>query len=114
MSAMTTVMTEYSDETNQRTYAVSGHTVAKPKLLIQKRKIGNVGGASSTDTVSIVFGAQDSAGIYLPGRIAFDVTVRRPVEAVAADVSAALLVLKDVVQSDEFANMVNTQNYLKQ
>lgn len=113
MSAMTTQVVVYSDESNSRTYTISGHTVVKPRLLIQKRKIGAVGGASGVDNISVVYGAVDSTGAALPGRVAFEVTVRRPVEAVSADVTAALTAFKDVVASDEFANMVNTQNYLK-
>lgn len=113
MPVMATVVTEYSNAENARTYSISGHTVAKPKLLLQKRKIGVVGGASSTDTVEILFGTQDANGTTLPGRISFFLTCRRPVEAIAADVTAAVSVLKDVVGSDEFANMINTQNYLK-
>lgn len=113
MPVMATNVTEYSDELNSRTYTITGHTVAKPKLLLQKRKVGSIGGASCTDTIDVVFGTQDAAGTILPGRITFGITIRRPVEAIAADVTAALAVLKDVVGSDEFANVVNTQNYLK-
>lgn len=113
MPAMATVLTEYSDEANSRTYTVTGHTVAKPKLVIQKRKVGAVGGSSGQDTISVTYGAVDSLGAALSGRVAFDITIRRPVEAVSADVNAALAVFRDVVASDEFTAVVNTQNYLK-
>lgn len=113
MPVMATTLTEYSDEANSRTYTATGHTVAKPKLVLQKRKIGAPGAASSVDTVQVVFGAADAAGAILPGRVAFEVTVRRPVEAASADVSAALAVFKDIVGSDEFTATVNTQNYIK-
>lgn len=113
MPTLATTLTEYSDEANSRIYTVSGHTVAKPKLVLQKRKVGTPGGASSVDDIQVVFGAADANGVILPGRVAFAVSVRRPVEAAAADTDAALAVFRDIVASDEFAAMVNTQNYLK-
>lgn len=113
MPALATSLTEYSDESNSRTYTVSGHTVAKPKLVLQKRKVGTPGAASSVDDLQVIFGAADASGAILPGRIAFTISVRRPVEAVSADTAAALAVVRDIVASDEFAAMVNTQNYIK-
>lgn len=113
MPAMATVVTEFSDSANSRTYTVSGHTVAKPKLVLQKRKVGEIDGASSSDTVSIVYGTQDAAGAYLPARVVMEVTVRRPVDGIAADVTAALAVLRDIVASDEFTAVTTSQNYLK-
>lgn len=113
MPAMATVLTEYSDESNFRTYTVPGHTVAKPRLLLQKRKIGSPGGASSYDNIQVVYGTVDAAGALLSGRVAFEVSIRRPVEGIAADVTAALATFRDIVASDEFANVVTTQNYLK-
>lgn len=113
MPALATALTEYSDEMNSRTYTVSGHSVAKPRLVIQKRKVGVPKASSSTDDIQVVFGTVDASGAILPGRIAFTVGVRRPVEAISADISAALVVFRDIVASDEFAAMVSTQNYLK-
>lgn len=113
MPTMATTLTEYSDEANSRTYTVPGHSIAKPKLLLQKRQVGAAGGKSSQDTISVVFGTANAAGAILPNRIAFEIVVRRPVEALAADVTAALALFKEVVASDEFTAVVNTQNYLK-
>lgn len=113
MAAMLLALTEYSDKENARTYTVSGHTVQKPKLVFQKRKNGSEGGPSASDTITLVYGTEDSAGDPLASRVVFEVTVRRPVEGIAADVTAALADFRDVIAGDEFANTVNTQNYLK-
>lgn len=113
MPALAMSLSEFSDKDNSRTWTISGHTVAKPKLLIQKRKIGSVGGASSVDTWTIVQGTVDAAGAVLPGKVVFDVSFRRPIEGASADVTSALSLLRDLVASDEFGAAVTTQNYVK-
>lgn len=113
MAALAATLVEYSDESNSRTYTTTGHTVLKPKLVIQKRKVGAVGGGSSSDTISVVYGTEDSLGATLASRVVFELVVRRPVEGIAADQTAALALFRDVVQSDEFATTVTSQNYLK-
>lgn len=113
MPTLAATLVEYSDEQNSRTFTTTGHSVSKPRLVIQKRKVGAVGGASGQDTISCVYGTVDPLGVSLPGRVVFEVTVRRPVEAASADLSAALALFRDIVASDEFTTTVNTQNYLK-
>lgn len=113
MAAFTVAIQEYSDQANSRKYTVNGHTVQKPKLVLQKRTVGSVGGASGTDTLSVVYGTEDSAGEPLSGRVVFEANVRRPVEAIAADVTAALADFRNFIASDEFTDLVNTQNYIQ-
>lgn len=113
MPALAATLVQYSDEQNARTYTTTGHTVAKPKLVIQKRKVGTVGGASGSDTINVVYGTTDPLGAVMPGRVVFEANIRRPVEADATDLSAALALIRDIVASDEFAAVVTTQNYLK-
>lgn len=113
MPALAIPLVEYSDESNSRTYTTTGHTVAKPRMVLQKRKIGSPGGASSVDNIQVVYGASDAVGAVLPSRIAFEVVIRRPVEAIAADTDAALATFRGIVGSDEFAAVVTTQNYIK-
>jgi hypothetical protein len=37
MAAMSTALTEFSDKENSRTFFYTGHTVTKPKLVLQRR-----------------------------------------------------------------------------
>lgn len=113
MAAMSTVLTEFSDNGNSRTYTRTGHSALNPRLVIQKRKVATSPQGSAEDTIDIISGTLDADGNMLPGRIAFSVTIRRPVLGQATDVTAALAVLRDIVASDEFTSTVNTQNYLK-
>jgi hypothetical protein len=39
MAAMTTVLTEFSNNGNSRTSTLSGHSATSPKLLIEKRRV---------------------------------------------------------------------------
>lgn len=113
MAAMTTVLTEFADNGNSRTYTLAGHTAVKPKLVIQRRVVATAPNASPEDSFDIVVGTSDADSAVLPGRIAFSVKVRRPIQGQATDVTAALATLKDIVNSDEFANTVTTQEWMK-
>jgi hypothetical protein len=64
------------------------------------------------DTISVINGTEDSAGDYLPNKIAFTVTVRRPKTGIAADVTAALATFRDIIAGDEFTSTVNQSSYL--
>jgi type IV secretory pathway VirJ component len=110
---MATVLTEFSDSGNSRTSTLAGHTALKPRIVIQKRKVAVNDASSPEDIVSIVYGTTDAAGAILPAKVAFEVSLRRPVLGAPADVTAALAVLRDIVASDEFTAVTTTQNWLK-
>jgi len=110
MADMTTPLTKFSQNGNSVTYTVTGHTVQKPRLVLQKRKIpsSDSNAVAQLDT-SIVYGAVDSAGAVLPSRIMLTVSARRPVSAVSTDVDNAVAVFRDFVASDDFVNAINSQ-----
>lgn len=113
MAAMVTALTEFATNGDSRTYTTAGHTVGKPKLVIQKRRVP-VGKQTVAETIcSVIHGTEDSAGDSLPSKVAMSVTVRTPVDGIAADVTAALAILRDLVAGDEFGNAVTTQEFLK-
>lgn len=112
MAAMTTVLTEFSDNGNSRTYSLSGHTFSKPKLVIQKRKVPSSETGVAEDSVKVVYGTEDSNGDLISSKIAMEVIIRRPANGISTDVDAALVVLRDIVAGDEFATMIDTQDYL--
>lgn len=113
MGSFTTTITEFSDSENRRTYEVSGHTVQKPKLVIQKRKVPSSTAANAESNLQVVYGTVDAAGDVLPSKIVIAADVRYPANGASADINAALAAFRDFVQSDEFTNMVTSQSYLQ-
>lgn len=112
MAVMTTALTEFADNGNSRTYTYTGHTSAEPKLVLQRRRVPSGSQTILEDTVQVLSSTEDSAGASLASRVSFQVTVRHPINGIAADVTAALAIFRDVVAGDEFANTVDTQEWL--
>jgi hypothetical protein len=113
MAAMTTAITEFSDRENVRTWTYTGHAIQTPRLIIQKRRVPTSATGKYENTFSVVAGTVDGSSVPLSTRLAFDLNVRGPADGASADVSATLAVFRDLVNSDEFAAAVATQNYLK-
>lgn len=114
MAAMTTALTVFSDNGNSRTYTYTGHTAKDPKLVIQKRRVPAGAQVMQEDSIRVLVACQDSGGLTLTERVSFEAVVRRPItRADDADVTPALAVFRDIVASDEFTAMVNTQNFVK-
>lgn len=112
MAGMTTVLTEFSTQGDSKTYTTAGHTVSKPKLVIQKRRVPTGKQKTQEISISVVHGTEDSLGALLPEKVAFQTVVKFPVAGIPADVTAALAIFRDIVAGDEFANAVTTQLYL--
>lgn len=113
MAAMTTALTGFSSNGNSKTYTYTGHTAAEPRLVIQKRRVATSGTSVLEDNLSVISSTEDAAGVLLASKIGFSANVRRPVNGIAGDVTAALATFRDLVASDEFAQMVTTQNWVK-
>lgn len=112
MAGMTTVLTPFSDNGNARTSTVPTHTAIKPKLVIEKRRVPEGNQIVSEYTAKVVYATVDAAGLVLSNKVSFEATVRYPVAGLAADISAALVVFRDMIASDDFTNSVNTQGWL--
>lgn len=112
MAAMTTALTEFSDTGNSRTYSQSDHTALKPRLVLQKRKVPTGNQSVIEDTITVLSATPDADGAILPQRVSFTATIRRPKEGASADVTAMLAIFRDIIAGDEFANTVDTQEYL--
>lgn len=113
MPVISTVLTEFSDKENSRTYTAAGHTVVKPRIVTQKRRIAPSVDGVATDTLSVVFGSVDAVGAPLSTKIAFEVNIRRSPGALPADILAAKTLFREIVASDEFDAVVDSQNYVK-
>lgn len=112
MAAMTTALTEFSDNGNSRTYTYTGHTASSPKLVLQKRRVPAGNQVVAEDTISVLAATTDADSNILQQRIMFTATIRRPIDGQTSDVTAALAIFRDIVAGDEFANTVSTQEYL--
>jgi hypothetical protein len=111
MAAMTTVLTEFADNGNSRTYALSDHTASSPSLVLQKRKLASAGGVASS-TIQVVKATEDVDGATLPQKVNIAAIVSTPIDGDAADVAAALATFRDIVAGDEFGTTVTTQRWL--
>ncbi len=109
---MTTALTEFADNGNSRTYTYTGHIASEPRLVLQKRRVPSGNQTVVEDTITVLSSTEDSAGEILSSNVTFTVTVARPKSGLAADVTAALAIFRDVVAGDEFTNTVNTQEWL--
>jgi hypothetical protein len=113
MAALATTLTEFSSLGDSRTWTVSGHSVAKPKLVIQKRKVPTGNQTVAEVKCSVIYGTEDSDGAMLPSKVVYDVIARYPVSSGDTAIADALVVFRDVVQSTEFGTAVTSQNFLK-
>jgi len=115
MAAMTTVLTEFGVSADSKQYTTSGHLAQKPRLVIQKRRVPAGPGSVGSMTTTIIRGVVDSAGANIAQRVSMAVEVRVPYDIGAADtgVADALAILKDIVNGDEFAAGISSQNFLK-
>lgn len=111
MAAMTTVLNDYAEKWNQKSFWFSGHTAAKPRLFLQKRTPLQGNMTVLQDSVLVRVTAEDSGGEVLESPVALTVTVRRDHRAIAADLNAARDCLRDFVASDEFQAMIDSQSY---
>lgn len=111
MASFTTVIKDFSESEHRKTYSVSGHTVQAPKLVIVKRSVPASATAVGESHLMVVFGTADAEGNTLQSKVVLDAGVRYPANGQSADVTAALAAFRDFVASDEFTNLVNSQDY---
>jgi hypothetical protein len=109
---MTTALTEFADNGNSRTYTYTGHSAAEPRLVLQKRKVPTGNQTVIEDTITVLSSTEDANGDLLPSKVTFSMVVRRPLDGIAADVTAALAIIRDIIAGDEFTNTVSTQEWL--
>lgn len=112
MAAMTTALTEFSNNGNSRTSTVTGHSAVKPKLVIEKRRVPEGSQTMVEVSCKVIYATEDADGEILNQKIAFEASVRYPLLGLSTDRDAALVVFRDIIAGDEFANAVSTQEWL--
>lgn len=114
MGALATALTEFADNGDSRTYTTAGHTSAKPKLVIQKRKVPTGNQTVAEFSGAVIHGTEDADGLVLPKKTSLTVSGSYDINGDAADLAAALVILRDLVASDEFEASLTTQNWAQQ
>lgn len=113
MAAMTTVLTHFSDPTeNSRKSTLSGHTASKPYLCIEKRRVAEGNQTMAEQSFKVVKATDNADGDTLQNKISVEVIARYPIDGTYTDVTAALAVAQDIIDGDEFANSVATLEWL--
>lgn len=115
MAAMSTALTVFSTLGDTRTYYVTAsHTVIKPKLILQKRKVPQGGQTMAEQALSVVYATDDAAGAVLPQKISIVATARVPADRQDdVELDLAIALFRDMVASDEFVSAIKTLGYLK-
>jgi len=113
MAVMTEILTVFGGVGNTREYSRDAHTVSLPRKVLQRRKVPAQGQVVAEDQVTVLSATTDSSGSRLQETIRFSVSVVRPITGDTAHVADALAAFRDLVNSDEFTNVVNTQEFLK-
>jgi len=113
MAAMSTALIEFADNGNSRTYTLPNHTVTKPQLVVQTRKVPTGEQTVAEVTIGVMSATLDANDILLPSKCLFSVTHRMPINGDTADRTAMLAYFRDIIAGDEFANSIATQEWLK-
>lgn len=116
MASLSATLTEFSDNGNSRTYTSAGHTVTKPKLVIEKRLVPTGNQVMAEFSATVVQAVLDSEGGVATQKVSAGAFMRYPVVGVdptdlAAIIAAALVLQRDIVASDEYGASVTSQNY---
>jgi hypothetical protein len=112
MAAMTTALTEFANNGNSRTCTYTGHTAAEPRLVIEKRRVPEGSQTMIEYSAKVVSSTEDADGTILSSKVSMESIIRYPLDGISADVTAALVIFRDIIAGDEFANSVTTQEWL--
>lgn len=112
MPNIATTLTSFSENGNVKTYVAPQHSVAEPRLVIQKRKVATSVKGTAETSVKVVYGTSDTAG-PIASRVSFEVIARCPVGGDMTDYDDAMSLFKEIVASDEFDAAVTAQTWVK-
>lgn len=112
MAAMSTALTQRSDAADTREWQLPTHTLAVPFLVRQRRTTAKTLTGRATDGLSFLRGGADTAGVALASPLTATINLIRQANVSSTDSAAALAIFREVVASDNFAAMWNSQTYL--
>jgi hypothetical protein len=112
MAAQSTALNSYSENGNSRTSYTTGHTMTKPKLVIEKRKIPTTLDGVAEYSFSVVHATEDDDGNIIAQKVAMYATVRMPLQGQTSDRDAVLAIFRDIIAGDEFGVSVGSAGWL--
>lgn len=112
MAAIATILTEFSDSSNSRTYVAPSHSVGMPRLVIQSRKVPAGNTSVGETSIRVIRGTVDADGVPVTAKVTFEANVRYPVNGDTDDITGALALFREIVASDNFTAAVNGQTYI--
>lgn len=115
MATLATALIEFADSGDSRTYTLPLHTVLAPRLLVQKRRVPSGKQVVAESSILLTYAVSDAQDVVLPQRLSTTVVTRAPILMKAGTgIEAVMLAhIRDVINSDEFAAMMSTQNWIK-
>lgn len=118
MASLSATLTEFADNGNSRTYTSASHTASKPKLVVEKRTVPVGNQTIAEFSVAVVQAVNGADGGVAPQKVSMEAKVRYPtLDADSSDlatiIAACLVLLRDVVASDEFGASVTSQNWVE-
>lgn len=111
MAARATTLKEFSTNGNSRTSTYTGHSSLAPKLVIEKRRVPENGQMMVEYSFKVVSTTTDAESNVISQKVTHESITRYPVNGKSADVSANLVIFRDLIASDEFGNSVLTQEF---
>lgn len=112
MADMTTVLKVHDDGPGRRVFSVDGHSVAAPRLVIQKKTTAATPDGLAKDELQIVYGAFDSDGVPLSSKNALTLNIKRANNARSTEFDQAIALFKEIVASDNLLRICASQDYL--
>jgi hypothetical protein len=109
MTTIVTPLKAFSTTGNVTTYAAPQHTIAEPRLVIQKRAVPSTAAGVAQTSVKVVYGTSDASDMPIAQRISFEAIGRLPVMANDTDVDNAIALYREIVASDEFVVAMKQQ-----
>lgn len=110
---MSTVLTPFSNQEHSKTSTTPTHTALLPFVVIEKRKVAEGNRTMVEQSNKVVKATQNAASETLANKVSVEIIARYPLEGDSADLTAVLTLVKEIVNSDNFANSISTQEWLQ-
>lgn len=109
MAAMTTALTEFTDNGNSVTFITDSHSASLPRLVIQSKREAVGNNPIARDDISVVYATKDGDDAVLSQRSVCGFYVKRNINGADVDLQAAFALLREIVASDEAQAVVDGQ-----
>lgn len=108
MAAMTTVLNNFQNFGDKRTYFTTGHTAEKVKICVAARKVPTGNQTIVEASFAVQHATEDDAGLVLSSRPTLTCQFRAPINGQTADITAIKAIFRDFVAADEFSSLIDS------